>query len=347
MATFESNLQTSSELNDVISKTVIHVMKESSELTNDLSNSKKRRKPNENEVRRPMNAFMVYAQIARKKVAGKYPNLSYRKLSKTLGELWRMLGDEERKPFVEEAERLRREHKQAHPTYKFKPMRKKKQGNASQFTVFPSNEPPNEHFNHLQPSQERYSITNEDNALTTGHLFNQPFNHAGSLVNHCTVSNNWPFPPQNFHHVTPVVQNGTQNFPFNVRKDDSAYACSQDGKSPYMKFLDAQHSTSAITQRKYSQSNETFAQETSNELNSSLFRYNFPASFPLESGIMYSEQYFPSRNNCSFSFSQPSSAHHTSQPHDIAYNRDFLNSSNYRTSEDHCIEPISDIIKQI
>lgn len=116
----------STELNEVISKTVNHVLSESSDLTSDSALSTKRRNQRENQVKRPMNAFMVYAQVARKKVANKYPNLSYRKLSKTLGELWRMLDENERKPFVEEADRLRREHKREHPTYKFQPQRRKR-----------------------------------------------------------------------------------------------------------------------------------------------------------------------------------------------------------------------------
>ena len=116
----------SSELNEVISKTVDHVLSENLELTSDSAASSKRRAQRENQVKRPMNAFMVYAQVARKKVANKYPNLSFRKLSKTLGELWRMLDEHERKPFVEEADRLRREHKRDHPTYKFQPQRRKR-----------------------------------------------------------------------------------------------------------------------------------------------------------------------------------------------------------------------------
>lgn len=130
-----TDILTSSELNDVISKTVNHVMKETSMLTSEPPSSSKRRKQADNQVRRPMNAFMVYAQVARKKVAAKYPNLSYRKLSKTLGELWRMLNEDERKPFVEEAERLRCEHKRAHPTYKFKPQRRRKKTDSQSHSV--------------------------------------------------------------------------------------------------------------------------------------------------------------------------------------------------------------------
>nr|XP_039254434.1 uncharacterized protein LOC120331423 [Styela clava] len=82
-------------------------------------------------VKRPMNAFMVWAQAARRKLADQYPHLHNAELSKTLGKLWRLLSDAEKKPFVDEAERLRIKHKKDHPDYKYQPRRRKSSKNIS------------------------------------------------------------------------------------------------------------------------------------------------------------------------------------------------------------------------
>ncbi|KAL1110614.1 hypothetical protein AAG570_008142 [Ranatra chinensis] len=71
-----------------------------------------------------MNAFMVWSQIERRKICQKQPDTHNAEISKYLGRVWKTLTDDERKPFIEEAERLRVMHSRQYPDYKYRPRKK-------------------------------------------------------------------------------------------------------------------------------------------------------------------------------------------------------------------------------
>ncbi|RNA35567.1 transcription factor Sox-12-like [Brachionus plicatilis] len=77
-------------------------------------------------IKRPMNAFMVWSQMERRRISEQAPDVHNAEISKNLGAKWKQMSHEQRQPYVHEANRLRQIHFKDYPDYKYRPKKKQK-----------------------------------------------------------------------------------------------------------------------------------------------------------------------------------------------------------------------------
>uniref|UniRef100_A0A0N4Z3Y5 HMG box domain-containing protein n=1 Tax=Parastrongyloides trichosuri TaxID=131310 RepID=A0A0N4Z3Y5_PARTI len=164
---------------------------------NDIFNSHSSKR----QIRRPMNAFMIFSKIHRPLVHEKYPNRDNRTVSKILGEWWYSLEIDEKQKYQVMASKAKEAHFKAYPNWKWCNKERKK-----------------------SPSCKNDSIVDEmslEKLKSTSVFFNKNIPAAST----CLMPNK-PVPSQNhlvsddteaLHHLESLVQysNGIFNFPSN------------------------------------------------------------------------------------------------------------------------------------
>jgi len=90
---------------------------ESGSSSEDEKKTKKKKKKDPNEPKRPLSSYMVYVGEQRPLVKDKHPDLKQTELITKIGEMWKGLSAEKKKPYEKKAAELKEKYQKDHAAY--------------------------------------------------------------------------------------------------------------------------------------------------------------------------------------------------------------------------------------
>ncbi|XP_053575642.1 transcription factor SOX-30 [Bombina bombina] len=119
-------------------------------------------KDRDGHIKRPMNAFMVWAKIHRPTLAKANPTANNSEISVQLGLEWSKLNEEQKKPYYEEAQKIKKKHIEEFPGWVYQPKIGKKkhfhQVNSTVSSTLPSHRNMSNYEPVYQYSDPSYSM---------------------------------------------------------------------------------------------------------------------------------------------------------------------------------------------